>query len=189
MVACIQASWLLPSWWTSTQFNDHRRNYHFDHHIFMIMMMMAIHQGLMLKMKTRIQNIDIHPVQSITIKDVRSTVERNGGIMLKKLMRFLPWFLIPSFLNGSEFLQEQKRPNICCWNLKPNRKHDITNVIFAPIVWSGSTFIHFKWSLIISKRRCVIITAVAVARLSPWVAIQSKEPLKVKGSLYHLHYH
>ena len=79
----------------------------------MIMMMMAIHQGLMVKMKTRIQNIDIHPVLSMTIKDVRSTVERNGGIMLKKLMRFLPWFLIPSFLNGSEFLQEQKWPNIC----------------------------------------------------------------------------
>ena len=43
----------------------------------MIMMMMAIHQGLMLKMKTRIQNIDIHPVLSMTIKDVRSTVESN----------------------------------------------------------------------------------------------------------------
>ena len=103
---------------------------------------MAIHQGLMVKMKTRIQNIDIHPVLSMTIKDVRSTVESYGGVMLKKLMRFLPWFLIPSFLNGSEFLQEQKWPNICFWNLKPNRKHEITNVIFAPIVRSGSTAFH-----------------------------------------------
>ena len=149
---------------------------------------MAIHQGLMLKMKTRIQNIDIHPVLSMTIKDVRSTVESYGGVMLKKLMRFLPWFLIPSFLNGSEFLQEQKWPNICFWNLKPNRKHEITNVIFAPIVRSGSTAFH-TFQVVTDHIKEEIITAVAVARLSPWVAIQSKEPLKVKGSLYHLHYH
>ena len=97
---------------------------------------MAIHQGLMVKMKTRIQNIDIHPVLSMTIKDVRSTVESYGGVMLKKLMRFLPWFLIPSFLNGSEFLQQQKRPNICFWNLKENM---ISPMLF---LWSGSTAFH-----------------------------------------------